>query len=468
MIYYYNLWIIFEKEVMKMTFTPPKHQRSAPVPIPRTGIGTVPSLLLHILLCLTAAMIPLGLATAFGAVRIPSVAVEIIAVSLLILTAVYFFRMGKLSGKSFGGLLPILGFIALFLIYMTGSAAVAATAISLIFFVGEGSMLLATQTKRALVWFPLAPLAALGLSLAVCTRIDTALLCLLPLPATLALALGTRSSAASEDGLTRVGVICLTSFCLGVTVAGFGAWFLYQSMGTLEPSAIQSLIDHLQAEITGSILELHLDTGNEIVYPFEGKEALISNAVTVTFNILPAIGVVLVNMISSISQMVTLSGLSAFGFGSSVSDHVKEYRISAISSFFFLVACIVTLIANAESSTIVGTVAENLTIILLPGLGLAGFLRLISTMARKGCAPGCLIFLLFPIILFLSFNILLILAGYEAISAVFGPLVAKLKPPRDDDSPFPPSNDDEGGDENEDDNTSSHDNDSHQDGPSLF
>lgn len=488
MVYYYNLWIIFEKEAVKMTFTNQKHAPSTPVPIPRTGISRVPSILLHLLLCLTAVMIPLGVASVYGAARIPALAVETISIILIVLMAMYFIRTGKLSGKTSRGLLPVLGFITIFFVYMTQSAILATIGLSLIFFIGEGGVLLATQTKKDAVWLPLIPLAALGLSLAVCRGCDVALLCLLPLPATVAMAFGTRSSAAKDTGLTRVGVICLTSFCLGVTVVGFGAWFLYKALGTLEISAIQNLLDGIRLEITDSILNLHLEANGETLYPFEGHEELITDAVNVTFNILPALGVVIINVISALSQMVTLSGLVAFGFASSVTQRVKEFRISTVSSFVFLAAWVVSLVANAEGSTVVGTVAENFTVILLPGMGLAGTLRLIRTLARKGCAPGCLIFLILPVLFFISVNVIFILAGYEAIAAVFGPLVAKLRPPREDpffpprqDNPFNHTQDtdvdDEAFDEDDvqddsdvqdEDDSQDDDNDSHTDGPSLF
>lgn len=473
MLYYYIYGYFsqnFEnKEAMKMTFAPKNHAPSTPVPIPRTGISGAPNIFLHLLLGLTSAFVPVGIASALGASRLPSVAAELLSAALLALLAAYFIRTGKLAGKSSRGLLPILGFVAVFLIYMTQSAITAAVSISVIFFVGEGAVLLATQTKKNAVWLPLIPLAALALSLILCKSADVALLCLLPLPAALALAFGTRSSAAKDTGLTRVGVICLTSLCLGIAALGFIAWFLYQAMGTLELSAIQDLVNNLHTELIQSIMDVHFETKEGITYPFEGQETLVSNAVTLTMNLLPAIGVVLCNVAAAISQMVALSGLTAYGFGASITDHVRVYRISAVSSFVFLVASVVSLVANAETTTLVGTVAENFTVILLPGLALAGFIRLVVTLARKGCAPGCLIFIL---IFFLSGVAIAVLAGYEAISSVFGPLIARLKPPKhDDDDLFPPrqGNNDDINDRDLDNDRNNDDSDPpSDDGPSLF
>lgn len=421
----------------------PKHETSRPIPIPRTGIAKASSVFLHILLCLTSVTIPLGVASAFDILRIPALAAEIYSIALLLFIGVYFFRLGKLVGKKSRGFLPILIFGSILLFYLSGSAMPAALLFSTIFHVGEGAMLLATYPKKSTWIFPLVPLFSFGISAMVCQGLDVALLSLSLLPATIALAVGTRSSAAGETGLTRVGVICSTSLWLGITAAGLAAWFLHKSLGTLEISALQELLDNLRNEITISITQLHMETPDGIIYPFEGKETLISDAVITTFNIIPGIFVAVCNIIAAFSQMLTLSGLNAFGFGTSVTDRVRNFKISVISSFVFLAAWVVALIANAETITIAGTVAENFTIILLPGMALAGLLRLMQTLAKKGCAPGCLIFFLL-LIPGISMYLFIILAMYEAIVAVFGPLVAKLKPPKnDDDDLFPPHQDDQ-------------------------
>lgn len=457
-----------------MTQTTQKHETSRPIPIPRTGITGAPNLLLHILLCLTSIMIAAGAANAFDALRVPRLAVEIFGGVLLLLIGVYFFRIGKLTGKMSRGFLPVLIFGSVLLIYLTSSTILAAVCFSAIFYMGEGAILLATQPKKSLVSFPLVPLVAFGVAALVCKELDVALLTLIPLPATIALAQGTRSSAAKENGLTRVGVICLTSLCFGITVVGFGLWFLHQSLGTLEISAIRDMLDTLRTQVTAQILELNLTSGQETIYPFQGQEALVADTVAITINILPGIFVAFCNIVATLAQMLTLSGLTAFGFGDSVTGRVKAFRISVVSSFVFLLAWIVALIANAESTTLVGTVAENFTIILMPGMALAGFLRLTITLAKKGCAPGCLLILVF-FIPCVSTYAFIIFAMYEAIAAVFGPLVAKLKPPKnDDDHIFPPqggqddNNDSDDSNQNNNDNDNDNNDNTNDQGPRLF
>ncbi len=449
-----------------MTFSPKNHAPSALAPIPRTGISGAPGILLHILLCLTAAAIPTGMAVVAGTSRLLPAVAEVLSVVLLLLVGVYFFRTGKLSGKKTRGMLPLLVLMAVTLVFATQSAIPAAIAFSLIFFMGEGAVLLATQPSKTLVYFPLVPLAAFGLALLTCRGIDTSLLCLTPLPAAIALAWGTRSSAAKDTGLTRVGVICLTSLCLGITVAGFGAWFLYQALGSLSVPTLQAFVEELRQALVTAVMSVQLETTEGTVYVFEGKEQLVSNAVNVTINILPGAAVALTNVVAATAQMITLSGLVAFGFGESVTDRVREYRISAVSSFVFLVALITSLIANANTISMVGTVAENFSIILLPGVGLAGFLRLMQAMARKGCGIGCFVFILLVIPGVSAYGFFA-LAIYEAVASVFGPLLAKLKPPKhDDDDFFPPHQDHNDHDNNDNDDDDSDP--SSNGGPSLF
>lgn len=438
-----------------MTFSTRKNETSVPIPIPRTGIPGASGILLHILLVLTAAMIPFGLTVPLG-----QTAGEVVSVALLLLMAAYFMRSAKASGKASRGILPLMVLGSLFLLYAFQSMLPAAILFSLIFTVGEGSVLLATASSKQALWFPLVLIAAFGISFGLCRRVDIALLSLIPFPAAFALAFGTRSSAAKDTGLTRVGVICLTSLVLGATLLAAAAWFLYNLLGSLELSAIMEFINEFREALIQEFLSLEVASGNAVTTPFKEYEAEITYAVNSAFNSLPATLVVAVNVCAAVAQMITLSGLHAFGFGASVTDRVRLFRISAVSSGVFILAWITTLIANAETTTVVGTIAQNLITILLPGLALAGLLRLMQSMARKGGRMGCVIFL-FLFIPCLALLAPVLLAIYEALSAVVGPLLAKLKPPSDDD-PFG-NNKKDGGD-----GDSGSDSDNSSNGPTLF
>ena len=79
--------------------------------------------------------------------------------------------------------------------------------------------------------------------------------------------------------------------------------------------------------------------------------------------------------------------------------------------------------------------AQNIYIILLPGLAMAGMLRITKGLVRKGPrGMGCLFFVIILIpclLLFVPF----VFAAFEVIGHIFSSLTAAIKPP-DDNDPF--------------------------------
>ena len=410
----------------------PIPEKAPLVPIPRNGLPTVPSVILHILIALSAAMLPacaVGMFAAAGESSALLFGVEIAAAILSFLQIAYLWRACRRAR----GLMPIIVGFGILSYLATASFIPLSMGLSLLFAVGMGSTLLATSPKGALVWFPLVPLGAFALSLAITRDPLIALACLVPFPAALALAQGTRSSAAREDGLTRVGVICLTSLALGVSVAAVAAVLLYRALGTLELSAILEWMDKGRTLLTDTLVSLEISipspNGDEIPLDTAYAENLVNQA----FNLIPAFAVVTVNVLAALAQMIQYAALHAFGFGESVSDRVRLFAMSAMSGFVFIAGYITVWVSGTDASTLVGTVAENVVLILQPGLALCGMLRFIHLIVgrknRGGC--GCLVFILIPVILF---SVPVVLAFYEAVSLTVGRLIERLKPPRDPDS----------------------------------
>ena len=410
----------------------PIPEKAPLVPIARTGLPTVPSVILHILIALSAAMLP---ACAVGLIADPGESsallfgIEIAAAILSFLQIAYLWRACRRAR----GLIPIVVVFGVLSYLATASFIPLAAGLSLLFAVGMGSMLLAVSPKGALVWFPLVPLGAFAVSLAVTRDPLITLACLIPFPAALVLAQGTRSAAAREDGPTRVGVICLTSLTLGASIAAVAAAALYRALGTLDVSAILAWMDNARTLLTDTLVSLELSfpapNGDEIPVDAEYAENLINQA----FNLIPALAVVTVNILAALAQMIQHAALSAFGFGESVTDRVRLFVMSAVSGFVFIAGYITAWVSGTDASTLVGTVAENVVLILQPGLALCGMLRLLHLVmgrrGRGGC--GCLVLFIVPVILF---SAPVVLAFYEAISLTVGRLLSRLKPPKDPDS----------------------------------
>ena len=406
-------------------------------PIPRNGIKALPGVLLIALLTVASAAVCLGqfagVPAQTAAERLP----EYISVGVIILLVLYLWRVTRTTAKT---ILPILIFAGAAVYYFTSSITLTAALCGLLFAIGEGSFLLAVLPRKMLAWFPIIPILAYAAALALARDPIASATVLIPFPAMIVLALGTRHSAEKQDGLTRVGVICATSLTLGLTLLAITALLLYRDLGTLAPDALLDELEALRAALINDITSAEIPEGfdPEMVAELEKllTYASAENMVNSVFNLLPALFVVTVNLISAAVQVLQHATLRTFGYGDSVSDRVRTFSMSLISCIVFLAAYLVTFLGSTEVSSLAGTVAQNIYIIFMPGLALAGMLRLMGMLVRKGPGGmGCLFYLalLIPcLLLFAPF----VLAAVEVIGHIFTAITSAIGPDKNDDDPF--------------------------------
>lgn len=419
--------------------TPDSKARPTPAPlcpIHRSGMPGMSGIILHIFVAIATAMVGIGIC----AMRTTSPAevqiAEGVSVAVMLLLAVYLWRVTRTAK----GILPLLICVGIFLSYLTNSAIPAAVLSGLLFAVGEGSVLLAVQPKNRLTWFPMIAIAAYAVTTLVSRDLLGSLAALIPFPPMVVLALATRHSAGKEDGLTRVGVICVTSLTLGVSLGAMILFSVYRLLGTLEPSALMEALDAARHSLVERITSAEIPEGLKEETVAELKEMLTyanaENTVNSVFNLLPALFVVAVNLMTTVAQSIQHASLHAFGFEKSITTRVKAFRMSLISCLVFFVAYVVALLEGTATSTLAGTVAQNIYIILMPGLALAGMLRITAGLVRKGTrGMGCLFFLVILIpCLFLFAPI--VFAAFEVIGHVFESILTVIKSPDDDDD-FP-------------------------------
>ena len=261
---------------------------------------------------------------------------------------------------------------------------------------------------------------------------------LLPWPAAWALAAGTRRSAESESGPNRVGVICGAALALGLGLAAFGVLSVYRALGTLEPAVLAERLEAVREGIVQSFLayELPADIDPEMKAQWENlmSHANLREMVNSGFNLLPGLAVAAVLILIAACQAIQHAALRAFGYGDSVTDRVKELRMSVLSCVVFLAAYLMVFLENSTVSSLSGTVAQNVTVMLMPGLALAGMLRTTRALAKKGArGMGCLFFLiiLIPCLLVVA---PFALAAVEVIGNIFNSITKAIAPP--DDDPF--------------------------------
>lgn len=393
------------------------------VPIPRIGIVGLPGALRCLLLILAAAIPPLGSsAYLFGSAALPANVVEGVAIAALILMALYLFR----TSGSAGGMLPLLIFATLLISFIFQSAIPAAIAVSLLFTVSEGGLLVATADRRGAILLPLTAVAGLALSVLLSGHWLGGLLCLLPFPIAVALGLGTRSSAGRRNGLTRVGVVCATTLVAGLTLVAIAACFLYQQLGSLDAATLTSMLDALREAVTSRLLSLAAEAGGTMAEIM--TQAYVADSVNAAFNLLPGYLVAVLLVFVAIAQMILIAVLHAEGLTASLTERVRLYRISAVSDAVFLLAYVVSFVSLWGDGSLVGTVAHNLVIILQPGLALGGLLHIVARLTARGQRGGCAPLLLFiaPVLLIVAPTVLAI---YEAILCLFATLRAHVSRP---------------------------------------
>ena len=415
----------------------PKASPAPLCPIPRKGLQGSAAAILYVCLLLASLLVGVGV-TCFDPLAesmtlgVPEI---LSSVSILILI-VHLWRVTRTAK----GTVPLLIALGVFLTYFTESILPAGILCGLVFTVGEGSLLIAIQPKNKLAALPVIPLLAYGITAILSMDFVGSLAALLPWPAAWALAIGTRRSAESEDGPNRVGVICGASLAMGLTAAVLLAISLYQELGTLEPAVLVEALENLREEL---VLEIHSQSIPEGLSPDlvekwqeQLEYANVKNTVDSAFNLLPAACTVVVLIFITVCQSVQHAALRAFGLGECITDRVKAFEMSLVSCVVFLAAYIGALLDNGATTSPAGTVATNIAVILLPGLALAGLLRLTRSLTKKGPrGMGCLFYLIIS-----SFCLLFvapyILAAVEVIGHIFEAVSAKLKFEEEDDDPF--------------------------------
>lgn len=409
--------------------------RSPLVPIPRNGLRGSSGVLLFLMLTLSLATVGIGLSWGQMTSRAALTAAEAVSGVSLVLLFLYTWRIAKRAK----GVLPILLLVALLGAYIFDSFVPAATLLALVCAVTLGALALSILTSKQAAWAPLAPIIAYVATLLLCRDAVGAAACLLPIPAAWALSYGTRRSAERENGPTRVGVICLTSFTLTASLVGLAAVALYRTLGSLDPSTLTEALDAARESVITWItsMELPAELPDEMrdLFSRESAEAMVNG----TVNLLPGYIIAAVNLLAAVAQLLFQAALVAFGCGASLSDRVRVFRMSAVSCAVFTAAYLLALIGNGETSTLWGTVAHNMYLILLPGLAFAGMLRLVAgiTTRRMGCFS--LLVLLFAPLMFLIAPPLL--AAVEVIGRFGAFLGSKLRPPEDGTPPDGPPDD---------------------------
>ncbi len=180
-------------------------------------------------------------------------------------------------------------------------------------------------------------------------------------------------SAAAGTGLYTIAVILLSVFLSGQR---------------LDAAELISAIDFIREEMIRTTEFQSVEIASEYGYDLSAVdvEALVNSV----FNLLPSM-LILVFVFGAFFSQLSLLALSRLcGVYENLENKDTEFKITKITAAVYSAAYVLTVFIPTGSN-IAGAVSENLSMVLMPGLALYGFMSVLprreGSMIRIGCLP---------------------------------------------------------------------------------
>lgn len=293
-----------------------------------------------------------------------------------------------------GSFKPIAGFVIIISIFVVLGGAVLPMALLVAFASAACAYAWLLLNRPSLpVWvLPVLP-AAIGIAL---TRdASGALFALATLPCSHALAFSIKNK------LQRVSAICRISAAMCAFIAVAFIFTVYSFTGEVSFSAAKELIDAAKVELTliidGAVGEmsglLGVDTAALNV------ENVAELAVGAAFNLLPAIVVTVANVAAYLIHSLFMSVYFTTDEQRKQALPMLSFEMSLTSSIVYVASLVFSLLLVSESLALWGTAAENIALVLAPGLILTALAGIRALSMRKG--PSCLGTLLYLGVIFM-------------------------------------------------------------------
>ena len=207
-----------------------------------------------------------------------------------------------------------------------------------------------------------------------------------------------------EKKLQRVGAVCAMSVTLGVTFILLFLAFIYSKEGNIYPSVIKGFFNSLRDTLTVTVADTLVATSAQLEAPISAADALslTTSAVALAFNLFPAIITILLFVISYVTHSLYISSISPTVEDNKDIVHAISFKMSLASALIFLVAFFAALILDYEGLGLYATAAQNIYLMLFPGLSLItfGFIGSFSKNKGASCLTSLIYFAIFGLILF--------------------------------------------------------------------
>lgn len=205
--------------------------------------------------------------------------------------------------------------------------------------------------------------------------------------ATLPVAIALAGAVKEKAG--KVSAICRISTGICVSVAAVFLCAVYTQHGGLSFDLCRQTIDAAR-EIS---IQLVKDAASQMesmmgtpLMAFEDEN--IAYVVSVVFNVLPAIVIIVANVISYVIHSMFLSIHFISLEDKKQALPMLSFQMSLPSAIIFLLSLVLSFVLSTDSSAVWGAVAQNIMLILIPGLILTALAGIRVLTMRKG--PSCL------------------------------------------------------------------------------
>ncbi len=308
-----------------------------------------------------------------SALIIPFVTNESLSLIFVAVCALFFYMQTRSLISLLAPAIP-----AMLLFSVSGSMMLPAAFFAIVFGGACGAMLLlAIKDPRRDLVLVLLPIAAYLAAYFLRGDPVNALLTLLPLPVALVAMLAVRRCAPFTGAVAAI----TATIAAGLLLAGGVTLALMDLLDiTLLPAFIEALGDAM-VEMLEEAETLYAQTGLTI----DISETAIRNILAELTNLSPAIFTVIAMVTAYFTWRTLAVLLVSFGALPRLPRLLVAPTMSVTAAILFLISYFVMMIANAKTATPAGAVAQNLALILEPGLALVGMGQLLQRDAPRSC-----------------------------------------------------------------------------------
>lgn len=266
--------------------------------------------------------------------------------------------------------------------------------------VGTAAFAFLFTTARSTVFAVVLPALAAVACYALTRDVRLSLVALSFLPAGLLLSLATLT------GKGRTTAIC---FAVGGLLAVIVAWLVYavyRKTGDFDGAHIRAFVENAREGMERLLFEARdrlLESAESAVKDTETQEAYDRFAATMSddvlrrtvagvFNVIPGLVAVACSIVAFEAQTLLNATYGSAGLSRVLTNAARFFTMSLSSAVLYCIAFLMTLFVSGSS--MVGAVAENLALILLPGffmIGAQGFLLTLTRTKGNGRIPIFLI-----------------------------------------------------------------------------